>query len=123
MTSEEFVKRIQVVVYDATIKGACSLLESPPGRRPSPGLVKLSQWFNKLSSENREHVRTAIQMAVGNAVFGMLVVLDGDRAICEAGESQGLLELYYNTENKSVLLNDPEGEPLHDIFRELIPFP
>jgi hypothetical protein len=123
MTNEEFVKRVQMSVYESTIKGALSLLENPPGRRPSPGLVKLSQWFNKLSSEDREHVRAAIQLAVGNAVFGMLVVLDGERAIREAGEPQGLLELRYNTEDQSVLLNDPEGEPLHDIFCALVPFP
>lgn len=123
MTSEEFVKRVQIAVYESTIKGALSLLEKPPGRRPSPGLVELSQWFNELSAEDKEHVRAAIQLAAGNAVFGMLVVLDGERSIREADEPLGLLELRHNTEGQSVLLNDPEGEPLHDIFRALIPFP
>ena len=39
------------------------------------------------------------------AVFGFLCVLDGVRAI-EDTEVKGQLKLYYEKENKSVLLND-----------------
>ena len=121
MTSEEFVKRIQIAVYASTIKGSLSLLENPSGRRPSHVVVELSQWYNRLVHEDKEHVRAIIQLAVGNAVFGMLTVLDGDRSIREAGEPLGLLELRFKTDDKSILLNDPEGEPLHDIFGNLVP--
>jgi hypothetical protein len=121
MTSEEFVKRIQVAVYDSATRGALSLLERPPGRRPSQALVRLSHWFNGLSPQDKEHIRSIIQMAVGNAVFGMLTVLDGERSIRKTKEETGALELYYRMEGQSVLLNDPEGEPLHDIFGALVP--
>jgi hypothetical protein len=123
MTSEEFIKRIQVAVYDSAIKGTLSLLEKPPGRCPSPCLVKLSQWFNQLSPEDREHIRGIIQMTAGDAVFGMLVVLDGDRSIREASEPLGLLELRYKVGEQSMLLNDPAGAPLHDLFVEQVPLP
>jgi len=123
MTSEEFVRRIQMMIYRSSIDGNISYLEDPPGRRPDPIVIKLSQWFKKLSSEDKEYLRAIIQMAVGDAVFGMLVILDGDRTIREAGEPLGKLELRYNVENQSILLNDPKGDPLHDIFRDLAPFP
>lgn len=123
MTSEEFVKRIQVAVYDSTINGTLVLLEKPPGRRPSPGLVKLSQWFNQLSPEDKDQVRRVIQMAAGDAVFGMLVVLDGERSIREANEPLGLLELRYKMGEESILLNDPAAAPLHDLFAEQVPPP
>ena len=123
MTSEEFVKRIRLVVYDATVEGTVSLLEEPPGRCPSPGLVRLSQWFNRLSPEDKDYVRGIIEMAAGGAVFHMLTVLDGDLAILTAEEKHGSLELRYNTREQSVLLNAPTGEPLHDIFGGLVPPP
>ena len=121
MTSEEFVKRIQIAVYESAIRVSLSLLEKPPGRRPSQALVELSQWRNRLSPEDKEHVRATIELAVGNAVFGMLTVLDGEASIREAEEEVGSLELRFNTEGQSVLLNDPDGEPLHDIFGALVP--
>lgn len=123
MMAEDFIKRVQMAVYDSTIQGALSLLEKPPGRRPSPGLVRLSQWFNRLSPEDREHVRGVIQMAAGDAVFGMLTVLDGERSIREAGEPLGVLELRYRAGEQSILLNDPAAPPLHDLFAEQVPPP
>ena len=97
-----------------------SLLERPPGRRPSPGLVGLSEWFNRLPTQDREQVLGAVRLAVGDAVFGMLCVLDGVRSIAELGES-GTLELRYTNEDESVLINDPTGEELHDLFVGEVP--
>ena len=120
MTSEEFVKRIHTAVYESAIGVSLTLLEHPPGRSPSPALVALSQWFRGLSPEDKRHVRMAIRFAVGNAVFGVLTVLDGERAIRVAEEECGSLELRYETSDRSVLLNDPEGKPLHDIFSQFL---
>lgn len=116
MTSYDFVKRIEIAVHDSAINGTVSLLQRVPGRKPSPNLVQLSQWFNGLRPDDQESVREVIKLAVGNAVFGMLVVLDGDRSISKPDDLLGTIELRYNTEGQSVLLNDPSGEPLHDIF-------
>ena len=121
MTSEDFVQRIQITVYESAINGMVSLLQRVPGRRPSPTMVQQSEWFNRLKPEDQEHVRTVIQFAVRKAVFGMLTVLDGDRSIRKPDESLGTLELRYNAEGQSILLNDPNGEPLHDIFSGKLP--
>jgi hypothetical protein len=60
-------------------------------------------------------------MGAGQAVFGMLTVLDGVKAIREAGEETGTLELRYITQGRSILINDPTGEFLHDLFGEQVP--
>lgn len=120
MTGEEFTRRIRQAVYESSIEGVVGLLRSPSGRRPSQTLLALSQWFNQLPAAEQERIRATIQLAVRQAVIGMLTVLDGVRSISDAGE-RGKLELRYNTEEKSILLNDPAGKPLHDYFVEQVP--
>jgi hypothetical protein len=121
MTSEEFIRRIRIAVYDSSVEGTFSLLEKPPCRRPAPALIALSQWFNQLPFDEKEHIEATIRLAVRNAIFGMLTVLDGVRSIREAGEEVGSLELRYNLDRQSDLLNDPTGEFLHDLFAEQVP--
>jgi len=121
MTNEEFICRIRKAVYEPAVEGSIAILEQPPGRRPPPALVELSLWYKRLSPEDKQHLRATIQLAARKAVFGMLTVLDGERSICEAEEDRGSLELRFNTKRQSVLLNDPAGEPLHDIFGNLVP--
>jgi hypothetical protein len=121
MTSEDFVKRIQMAVHDSAIDGTISLLDKVPGRRPSPALIRLSEWFHRLPLEDQEEVKAVIRLAVGNAVFGILAVLDGVKSIRKPEEKVGTLELHYIVEGQSTLLNDPNGEELHDIFVGEVP--
>jgi hypothetical protein len=123
MTNEEFISRIRKAVYEPAVKGSLTILEHPPGRRPSRALVELSQWFNRLSPEDKEGVRGTIQLAARAAVFGMLAVLDGVTAIREAGEEAGTLELRHSAGGQWVVLNDPGAEPLHDLFAGEVPPP
>ena len=120
MTSETFVERIRQAVYESSVKGVIGLLQTPPGRRPSQTLVALSQWFNQLPLDEKQRIQATIRLAVRQAVFGMLAVLDGVRCIDDA-EERGTLELRYNAEGQSVLLNDPAGEFLHDLFVDQVP--
>lgn len=121
MTNADFVQRIQLAVYQASISGTISLLKNPPGRRPSPTLIELSQWFNQLSADDREHIATVTQLAVRSAVFEMLAVIDNATSIREAGEEVGTLELRYVTESESALINSPNTEFLHDLFADQVP--
>jgi hypothetical protein len=97
MTSEEFVGRIQVAVYDSSVEGCVLTLEDPPGRRPSTALVGLSQWFTALSSKEKARVRATIQLAVRSAIFGMLTVLDGVTSIRTDEEEVPTLEFWCKT--------------------------
>jgi hypothetical protein len=120
MTNEEFTQRIRQAVYEPSIEGVVGVLQQPPGRKPSGNLVALSQWFNQLPVDQRERVQAVIQLAVRQAVFGMLTVLDGVRSISDS-EERGTLELRYIAEGQSVLLNDPASVPMHDLFAEKVP--
>jgi hypothetical protein len=123
MTNEEFIERIRKAVYEPVVDGSVEMLQRPPGRRPSPTLTELSQWFNRLLPEDREHVHRVIQMVARAAVFEMCAVLDGVTAIRESNEPLGLLELRYKMGEESFLLNDPATAPLHDLFAEQVPLP
>ena len=120
MTTTEFVEKIRQVVYNSTVTGCLSLMQKPPGRKPSPQLAALSQWFNQLSESDKGKVRDVIELAARQSVFGVFAVLDGVRQV-EDTESKGILELRHLKDGQSQLLNDPNAEPLHDIFNQIVP--
>lgn len=120
MTATNFVEQIKLVVYNATITGCLSLMQKPPGRRPSLKLQDLSQWFNQLSDTDKDKVQDVIKLAARQSVFGMFAVLDGVRQV-EDSEEKGALELRYSKNGQSQLINDPNAEPLHDIFNQIVP--
>ncbi len=121
MTNRVFIERIRGAVYEAAVDGCVAMLQHVPGRRPSPTLVELSQWFTRLLPEDRERVQRVIQMAARAAVFEMCAVLDGATAIREPDEPPGQLELRYKIGEQHFLLNDPREVPLHDLFAEQVP--
>lgn len=115
MNAEQFVDAIKTQVRDAATSGVISLIERPPGRRPSSNLVSLSQWFNKLHVVDKKRVREVAAMASDQATFGMLAVLDGVRII-ENEADNGRLELRHIKDSESTLLNDLKGPQLHDLL-------
>jgi len=46
MNAEKFIDALNVVVKDATVEDVISILELPPGRKPSKELVELSNFYN-----------------------------------------------------------------------------
>ena len=121
MTSDDFVRLIRDTVYAVAVKDVETLLASPPGRRPPPSLIELSQWHEGLSGEDRQRVHMTTQLAARAAVFGFFAVLDGVTSIRDAGETGGLIELRYIENGESVLLNAPTGALLHDLFAAAVP--
>jgi len=118
MNAENFVDAVHSEAQEAAAEDVISLLEHPPGRRPDPKLVALSQWFNTLSEEDKQRVREVAAMASHAAIFGILAIMDGVRAI-EDGADRGALELRYVKGNESTLLNDPNRPMLHDLLQSL----
>lgn len=119
MNPDEFIATVKQVVHDSAVRSVTSKLKSPPGRRPPRRLTELSQWFHSLSPTDQHHVSQVIQHAVHSSIFGFLCVLDGVRAI-EAGSDKGILELALTRDTERQLLNDPEREPLHEIYQSLV---
>jgi hypothetical protein len=120
MTREEFTTRLQQVVYESSIRAVVNLLEHPPGKQPSQNRVALSEWFHQAPPADKERIQAVIRLAVRQATFGMLAVIDGVRAIADGTEG-GPLELRYNSAGQSWPLNDSAGTALHDLFAEKVP--
>ncbi|MBI2434995.1 MAG: hypothetical protein HYV26_19235 [Candidatus Hydrogenedentes bacterium] len=113
MTPEEFVTGIIGAVFKSSIEGTLSLLQKVPGRKPPPDLVKLSDWFMHLSDSDKRKVADAVALSAYQATFGFLAVLDGARQI---QDSDGSFELRYGRNEEYELVNDPDGEQLHNLF-------
>lgn len=120
MTATEFILIIKQVVHDSTVNGCISLLEKPPGRKPSAKLVELSHWFNQLNDQDKEMIHSIIELASRQAIFGLLAVIDGVRQI-EDSKSKGTLELRFNEVGNSLIINDPNEEYLHNLFNQQVP--
>lgn len=115
MTSSEFIKGIKSAVYDASIVGTISLLQSPPGRKPELELVELSKWYNACSEADKKAIQSIVSLTAKHAVFGFLAVLDGVRQI-ESTEEKGIFQLQFIKDKKLYIINEPNGEYLHDLF-------
>jgi hypothetical protein len=117
MDSRAFVDVLKKVVEESSIEGVIQILENPPGRKPNPQMVKRSEWYKCLSIKDKEMVMQIVSEAVSHSMFGIFCVLDGVRVI-EDAENRGELKLYYENNNSKILLNDPDKEYLHDIYKE-----
>ncbi|ANI28420.1 hypothetical protein PL78_01000 [Yersinia entomophaga] len=114
MDANKFVDILNLVVKDAAVEDIISILESPPGKKPSKELVDLSGFYNSQADEAKEFIKQIIKLVADDALFGMLCVIDGVRAI-EDDENKGELVLTYQKDNElSVVLN--EDKDLHDIY-------
>ena len=117
MKPEEFVEVIRVIVLESSVKSVGTLLRHPPGREPQTELVELSKWFCNMPEEHQARVIEVARLAAHQAVFGLLAVIDGVRAI-ESTSVKGRLELKYVSERESRILNDPTGPQLHDLLNQ-----
>ena len=113
MNADEFITAVKVAVRNAAVMGTISILANPPGRRPSTHLRTASFFFNSLGTEQRQQVEAVVSIAVDQAVFGFLAVLDGSRAFESHGK--GRLELRYLGDNE-IVLNSENEPPLHELY-------
>lgn len=117
MKSEEFIEAVKEVVRSGAIDDVIANVKSPPGRRVSESERKRSEWYNQLSSDEKLKANSLIEDAVDEALFGILSVIDGVRAI-ESEENKGALVLSYIKEGNITVLNSPEDLALHDLYND-----
>jgi hypothetical protein len=117
MNAVEFVAVIEKFVRDASVADSLSIVRNPPGRRPPPELVKLSEWYNRLGGSDQAMVERMLEVVARQAVFGFLSVLDGARQV-EPGEGpKGDFELRYIKDGKAEVISGPSVEALHELLR------
>ncbi|MFC2640401.1 MAG: hypothetical protein ACFN04_02355 [Propionibacterium acidifaciens] len=84
--AESFMEKIVEHVYKNAVSGTIRVIENPPGRNPSPSLVKLAEWYSNLDNESKEQVRRVAIEAADAALFGLFAAFDGIRNIGFEGE-------------------------------------
>jgi len=115
MQPDEFVEALRRSCRDSAVKDCVALLTKPPGRKPEPSLVRLSQWFNALAESDRKFVTEAMHEAADATLFGVLCVIDGVRTIeTEEEKSEFKLSAVRGTVEYQL---SPSETYLHDLLR------
>lgn len=113
MTSQDFV----LALKRESIKSADSEVDyyrNPPSKNPPEHLKKFSQWFDRLSGEDKTMVAELIRYAKEGELFSVLTYFDN---LAFLGGKRGKFELFHIGEDGSrIQLNQPDGELLTDIF-------
>jgi hypothetical protein len=117
MNAVEFVSVIETVVRDASVVDCISIVRNPPGRRPTPKLIELSEWYDRLDEGDRAMVKRMLEMVAEHAVFGLLCVLDGVRQGEHAERSKGYFELRFIKDDTQEILSGPSGKILHELLK------
>lgn len=115
MNSETFVEAIKLIASSA-LTGLLKTIKNPPGRRPTPNLVRISALFHSLNEKDKQTFSEALELAARQSNSNFFLVLDGSLAI-ESAVEKGQLELYYNDGKDRVWLNNPHSVPLNEIYR------
>jgi len=118
MTNVEFVEAVKLVAARASSRGTIEALVRPPGRKPDPDLVELSQWFGELDERGRHAVARVADLVSDQAVYNTLLVLDGLLAVEGRGE-KGHFELIHVKDETRTLLNSPDDESLSGIYKDV----
>lgn len=113
MNANEFVDVLSIAVKNSAVEDTISILDSPPGRKPSKELIELSRFYNSQDDKGKECINKIIKLTANDALFGILCVIDGVRAI-EDDRNKGELVLIYQKDNKKTVLN--VNRDLHDIY-------
>jgi len=116
MTSYEFVEAIKKITQ-AALSGLLKTFVEPPGRKPAPELVRISNFFKSLSDEDKKTFTEALELTTRQSACNFLSVLDGALAI-ESTEGKGQLELYYSDGKSRMRINAPDKIMLNEIFRQ-----
>jgi hypothetical protein len=119
MDTRSFTTALAVQTNVAAVESVLSILRNPPGDAPEERYKGLSEWYNLLADKDREMLREIVKETAEQAVFNFLTVLDGVSAV-ENSPLKGDLLLYFVKDGNSALLNDPNGEELHNLFTEIV---
>ncbi len=115
MTPKEFVVALKSECRDSAVAGCLGDLQLPPGRKPAPELVKLSEWYLSLSTDGQENVAAAMRQAADATLFGVLCVIDGVRAVEPVGAKSQFVLTAKRLGAESTI--SPGPDLLHDLLR------
>lgn len=119
MNRRRFVEALSKVALDEVVLGELAALREPPGRRPRLDLVARSEWFASLDADAQSQVVDTMTATAYAVLHSILVIMDGDAALDDAG-SAGRLRVLWRTDDDLLDLSDPVGGPdLHDLLTDI----
>lgn len=110
MDKNQFVNLVKELAVKSVLKNVKGSL-TEPHPKASEEEHDLSDWYLKLSENDKAYVMKAMEQAVNGSVFRFLSMLDG----AYPAEYKGKFHLYYENEGKEVWLNNNK-EYLFNIF-------
>jgi hypothetical protein len=117
MNSQEFVAALRIVACDKASSGVLTTIQHPPGRSPDPALLDLSKWYNDLEVYDKAMVVSLTNLATRQAVYNVLLVLDGLLAVSPQGHNVEF-ELFAKECGGAELLNSTNTQPLSHWFKK-----
>lgn len=116
MHASQFISELVENVHEAAVADVCAHLESPPGRRPAPRTVALSDWYCRLGDSDQANVQAVIEQSVHAALLRVLCVLDGSHKLGEEAPTTEF-QLLSVEAGTSAWLNAPAEPPLHELYQ------
>jgi hypothetical protein len=116
MNAAEFVDALVANVKRPTIEGVMEVLDAPSGRRPRESLMRLSRWFHSLSPDDQARLNEVVAEVVDRTMFNALCAIDGVSTIADPADVSKFRLFAVAPDGEHTLLNDPEGEFLHDLY-------
>jgi hypothetical protein len=118
VTAEDFVRIVDLQAAKGAAEATLSALVTPPGRTPALRDRELASWYQQSSPAEKANIKAVVEEATQQAVFSVFALLDGVASL-GAEYGSGELALFYRENKEHVLLNDPNGRELHNIFNRL----
>ena len=117
MTPDDFARVVKTEAFDSAVADVLhGLREAPPGRRPHPKGIALSAWYGTLSVNDQLMLAEVVRDTAHLALFGILCMLDGVRAIDDPPHSELVLTMVDPAGNRTDLSASVTGIDLHDAF-------
>ncbi|MEG3754017.1 hypothetical protein [Psychromonas arctica] len=122
MDESKFIEAVISEVHDSSVDSVFeSLGEPPPGRARSKAEMELFAWFINLNESDKKMIKRVIQHSVHSSLFGMFVVLDGNRGL-EDGIMEGEFHLTYKNTKGEYLLSkesDLHSEYQYQVYEKV----
>lgn len=113
MNALEFVAALKKAVRDGA-EHEVEYLRSPPSSRLPAHLAHFASWVQGLSDADRAELRDLLRYVAEGGLFAALTHLDNLASLTHEG---GRFELWFASEDGDrILLNDPDGDLLIDLF-------
>jgi len=120
MTPEEFVKALKLIIVDNGLKSNIEYFTHDAADNWKPKKIgPIYEWYHLLKSHEKEFVNYIIKESLSSALFNIFSILDHMHFIEDKGP-KGEFKLYFEKNDKTILLNDPNQPSLTNLFKDII---